>query len=78
MQNTDSDLSKMEKLVRELESTVHEQKEVLSHKHAELNIMNERLSLETRKVKSLEREGDQLRSQVALLESKVWTSDITI
>jgi mitotic spindle assembly checkpoint protein MAD1 len=78
MQNTDSDLSKMEKLVRELESTVHEQKEVLSHKHAELNIMNERLSLETRKVKSLEREGDQLRSQVALLESKVWTSDVTI
>jgi mitotic spindle assembly checkpoint protein MAD1 len=78
MQNTDSDLSKMEKLVRELESTVHEQKEVLSHKHAELNIMNERLSLETRKVNSLEREGDQLRSQVALLESKVWTSDITI
>jgi mitotic spindle assembly checkpoint protein MAD1 len=78
MQNTDSDLSKMEKLVRELESTIHEQKEILSHKHAEFNIMNERLSLEARKVKSLEREGDQLRSQVALLESKVWTPDITI
>ncbi|GJN16994.1 hypothetical protein PR202_gb04031 [Eleusine coracana subsp. coracana] len=75
MQNTYSDLSGMEKLIRDLESTIHEQKEVINHKHAELNIMNERLSLEARKMKSLEREGDQLRSQVALLESKLGQGD---
>lgn len=74
---TESDQSGMEKTIRELESIIHELKELISHKDTELNIMNERLSLETRKVKSLEREGDQLRSQVALLESKVRTPEIT-
>ncbi|RLN04086.1 mitotic spindle checkpoint protein MAD1 [Panicum miliaceum] len=71
----ESDQSGMEKMIRELESTMHEQKELISHKDAELNMMNERLSLEARKVKSLEREGDQLRSQVALLESKLGHED---
>ena len=73
----ESDQSGMEKMIRELESTMHKQKEQISHKDAELSIMNERLSLEARKVKSLEREGDQLRSQVALLESKVRIFEIT-
>ena len=73
----ESDQSGMEKMIRELESTMHEQKEQISHKDTELSIMNERLSLEARKVKSLEREGDQLRSQVALLESKVRIFEIT-
>ncbi|CAD6235670.1 unnamed protein product [Miscanthus lutarioriparius] len=72
---TESDQSGMEKAIRELESIIHELKELISHKDTELNIMNERLSLETRKVKSLEREGDQLRSQVALLESKLGHGD---
>ncbi|PUZ53700.1 hypothetical protein GQ55_5G071600 [Panicum hallii var. hallii] len=71
----ESDQSGMEKMIRELESTMHEQKELISHKDAELNMMNERLSLEARKAKSLEREGDQLRSQVALLESKLGHGD---
>ncbi|TKW18005.1 hypothetical protein SEVIR_5G405800v4 [Setaria viridis] len=69
------DQSGMEKTIRELESTIHEQKELVSHKDTELNIMNERLNLEAKKVKSLEREGDQLRSQVALLESKLGHGD---
>ncbi|ONM35926.1 Mitotic spindle checkpoint protein MAD1 [Zea mays] len=72
---TESDQSGMEKTIRELESIIHELKELISHKDTELNIMNERLNLETRKVKSLEREGDQLRSQVALLESKLGHGD---
>ncbi|CAO2172257.1 unnamed protein product [Urochloa humidicola] len=71
----ESDQSGMEKMIRELESTIHEQKELLSHKDSELSIMNERLNLEAKKVKSLEREGDQLRSQVALLESKLGHGD---
>ncbi|CAO2182164.1 unnamed protein product [Urochloa humidicola] len=71
----ESDQSGMEKMIRDLESTIHEQKELVSHKDSELNIMNERLNLEAKKVKSLEREGDQLRSQVALLESKLGHGD---
>ncbi|KAL6840159.1 hypothetical protein ACP4OV_029969 [Aristida adscensionis] len=73
--SVDSDLSGMEKIIRELESTINEQKELISHQQAELNTMNERLNIEVRKVKSLEREGDQLRSQVALLESKLGHGD---
>ncbi|XP_048565349.1 mitotic spindle checkpoint protein MAD1 isoform X1 [Triticum urartu] len=71
----ESDLSQMEKVVRELETTLHEQRELISQQHAELNLMNEKLSIEARKAKSLEREGDQLRSQVALLESKLGHGD---
>ncbi|KAF7031866.1 hypothetical protein CFC21_043121 [Triticum aestivum] len=71
----ESDLSHMEKVVRELETTLHEQRELISQQHAELNLMNEKLSIEARKAKSLEREGDQLRSQVALLESKLGHGD---
>ncbi|KAL6616479.1 hypothetical protein ACP70R_038749 [Stipagrostis hirtigluma subsp. patula] len=73
--NMESDPSRMDKLIRELESTIQEQKELISHQHAELNTMNERLNLEGKKIKSLEREGDQLRSQVALLESKLSQGD---
>jgi mitotic spindle assembly checkpoint protein MAD1 len=61
----------MEKVVTELESTIRDQRELISQQHTELNLMNEKLSIESRKAKSLERDGDQLRSQVALLESKV-------
>ncbi|KQK04829.1 mitotic spindle checkpoint protein MAD1 [Brachypodium distachyon] len=73
--NMESGLLQMEKAVRELESTVHEQRELISQQHAELNLLNEKLSIEARKAKSLEREGDQLRSQVALLESKLGHGD---
>ncbi|KAM0862896.1 hypothetical protein ACQ4PT_044977 [Festuca glaucescens] len=69
------DLSQMEKVVRELESSLHEQRTLISQKNAELNLKNEKLSIEARKTKSLEREGDQLRSQVALLESKLGHGD---
>ncbi|CAM0883890.1 unnamed protein product [Alopecurus aequalis] len=71
----ESDLSQMEKVVRELESSLHEQRTLISQQHADLNLMNEKLSIEARKAKSLEREGDQLRSQVALLESKLGHGD---
>lgn len=71
----ESELSQMEKVVRELDNTLHEQRELISQQHAELNLMNEKLSIEARKAKSLEREGDQLRSQVALLESKLGHGD---
>lgn len=47
--------------------------ELISRQHDEHNIFNEILSIERGKVQSLERERDQLRSQVALLQSKVST-----
>uniref|UniRef100_A0A0D9V8I3 DUF4094 domain-containing protein n=1 Tax=Leersia perrieri TaxID=77586 RepID=A0A0D9V8I3_9ORYZ len=75
MQSMESDLSRMEKVVRELESTIHDQRELISQQHTELSLMNEKLSMEGRKAKSLERDGDQLRSQVALLESKLGHGD---
>ena len=47
--------------------------ELISRQDNERSIFNERLSIERGKVQSLERERDQLRSQVALLQSKVRT-----
>uniref|UniRef100_J3L6D6 DUF4094 domain-containing protein n=1 Tax=Oryza brachyantha TaxID=4533 RepID=J3L6D6_ORYBR len=73
--NMESDLSRMEKVVRELEDTIRDQRELINQQHTELNLMNEKLSIESRKAKSLERDGDQLRSQVALLESKLGHGD---
>ncbi|OQU77687.1 hypothetical protein SORBI_3009G087300 [Sorghum bicolor] len=45
--------------------------ELISRQHDEHNIFNEILSIERGKVQSLERERDQLHSQVALLQSKL-------
>lgn len=47
--------------------------ELINRQDNERSIFNERLSIERGKVQSLERERDQLRSQVALLQSKVRT-----
>lgn len=66
MQDLDKALSE-----REMEASLQEQREIINHQHDELKLMNERLNVEARRVKSLEREGDRLRSEIALLESKV-------
>jgi len=47
--------------------------ELISRQDNERSIFNERLSIERGKVQSLQRERDQLLSQVALLQSKVRT-----
>ena len=47
--------------------------ELISRQDNERSIFNERLSIERDKVQSLQQERDQLRSQVALLQSKVRT-----
>ncbi|ONK59456.1 uncharacterized protein A4U43_C08F6610 [Asparagus officinalis] len=60
---------------REMEASLQEQREIISHQHDELKLMNERLNVEARRVKSLEREGDHLRSEIALLESKLGHGD---
>jgi chromosome segregation ATPase len=57
--------------MKEMESSLQEHREIISHQHAELKLFNDKLTDESKKVKSLERESDRLRHEVALLESKV-------
>lgn len=62
---------------RELEARLHEQREIIDRQHNELKLMNERLGVEARRAKSLEREGDRLRSEISLLESKLGHGDFS-
>lgn len=71
MQELESSLAKKEGYIKELDSALFEQKQVNSCQREEIKSLNDRLKTEARKVKSLEREGDQLRSEISLLESKV-------
>lgn len=71
MQELESSLAKKENCIKELESSLSEQKEVNGRQLNELKLLNDRLSSEARRIKSLEREGDRLRSEIAVLESKV-------
>ena len=70
LQDMLSGLNGMDKIFVTLERTLDE----MISRQQDVRIFNERLSIERSKVKSLEQEIDQLRSQVALLQSKVRTS----
>lgn len=71
----ESSLAQRESTIRELERSLHEEREVISGQHGQLQLLNETLNNETRKIKSLEREGDRLRAEIALLESKLGHGD---
>nr|GMD04929.1 protein NRT1/ PTR FAMILY 4.3-like [Ipomoea batatas] len=75
VQELELSLAKKENFIKELESSLSEQKEVNGRQLNELKLLNDRLSSEARRIKSLEREGDRLRSEVALLESKLGHGD---
>ncbi|GLU06056.1 hypothetical protein SLE2022_231200 [Rubroshorea leprosula] len=62
---------KKESVIKELENNLCQQKELNNRQHNEIKLLNERLNNEARRIKSLEREGDQLRSEISLLESKL-------
>ena len=64
-------LAKKENCIKELENNLCEQKEVNNRRLNEIKLLNEKLNNEARTIKSLEREGDRLRSEISLLESKV-------
>ncbi|KAJ3678028.1 hypothetical protein LUZ60_001831 [Juncus effusus] len=68
-------LREKEGMIKELESNLHEQSEIMTHRNNEITILNERLNDELRKNKSLERENDRLRHELALLESKLGHGD---
>ncbi|KAE8007886.1 hypothetical protein FH972_004445 [Carpinus fangiana] len=75
LQELESSIAKKELCIKELESSLHEQKEVNTHQYEEIRLLNERLYNEARRLKSLEREGDRLRSEISLLESKLGHGD---
>lgn len=71
MQDLESSLAKKDGCMKEIESTLLEQREVNNRQHKEIKLLNEKLNNEARRLKSLERENDRLRSEISLLESKV-------
>ncbi|TVU16893.1 hypothetical protein EJB05_32896, partial [Eragrostis curvula] len=69
-----SDQGQMD-VVGKLERIIDEMNEIITQQCSKLDKMNDRLSIERRKVISLERERDQLRSQV---ESKLGYGDYSV
>nr|CAN80545.1 hypothetical protein VITISV_010896 [Vitis vinifera] len=70
-------LAKKENCIKELENNLCEQKEVNNRRLNEIKLLNEKLNNEARRIKSLEREGDRLRSEISLLESKLGHGDFS-
>nr|XP_016500350.1 PREDICTED: mitotic spindle checkpoint protein MAD1-like isoform X1 [Nicotiana tabacum] len=75
LQGLEASLAKKENSIKELESSLSEQKEVNIRQLNEINLLSEKLNNEARRIRSLEREGDRLRSAIALLESKLGHGD---
>lgn len=75
VKDLESSLTAKENAIRELENNLNDQRQIINHQHNELEQMNEKLAIEARRIKSLEREGDRLRSEISLLESKVGHGD---
>lgn len=62
---------KKDEYIKELEKLLFSEKEVSTRRQNEIKVLTERLNDEARRIKSLDREGDRLRSEISLLESKV-------
>ncbi|GMI86128.1 mitotic arrest deficient 1, NITRIC OXIDE-INDUCED EARLY COTYLEDON SENESCENCE 1 [Hibiscus trionum] len=75
VQELESSLAKKESCIKELERNLHEQKEINDRQHNEITLLHDRLNNEARRIKSLERESDRLRSEISLLESKLGHGD---
>ncbi|KAH7685202.1 Spindle assembly checkpoint component Mad1 protein [Dioscorea alata] len=75
VKDLESSLIAKENAIRELENNLNDQRQIINRQHNELEQMNDKLSIEARRIKSLEREGDRLRSEISLLELKVGHGD---
>ncbi|GAB2283853.1 hypothetical protein Dimus_018339 [Dionaea muscipula] len=64
-------LAKKDCYIVELETSLREQRETIDRKYMEIRLLTEKLNDEAKRIKSLEREGDRLRSEVSLLELKL-------
>ena len=71
MQELESSVAKKDCYIKELESTLNEQRAVTNRQHEEIELLTEKLNIEAKRIKSLERESDRLRSEISLLELKV-------
>ncbi|KAF5733154.1 Mitotic checkpoint family protein isoform 1 [Tripterygium wilfordii] len=78
VEDFESSLVKKESCIKELENTLREQKEINNRRLNEINLLNEKLSNEAKRIKSVEREGDRLRSEISLLESKLGHGDYSV
>lgn len=74
LQEAESSFSERESSLIELEYNLHEQRELINRQCHEIELLNEKLNFEVKKIKSLERESDRLRAEISLLESKVYLS----
>ncbi|KAE9602084.1 putative spindle assembly checkpoint component Mad1 [Lupinus albus] len=77
IQELEISLARNDVCIKELQSTLHEQRTINNRQHVEINLLNEKLHNEARRVKSLEREGDRLRSEISLLEAKLGHGDFS-
>ncbi|KAL1334405.1 hypothetical protein HN51_063326 [Arachis hypogaea] len=77
LQDLESSLAKKDDCIKELESALHEQRAVNNRQHEEIKLLNEKLHNELKRIKSLERESDRLRSEISLLEAKLGHGDFS-
>lgn len=77
VQELEFSLAKKDSVIKELENNLCQQRELTDRQHDEIKLLNERLSNEARRIKSLERESDRLRSEISLLESKLGHGDFS-
>ncbi|KAK4766373.1 hypothetical protein SAY87_008015 [Trapa incisa] len=77
LQELQLSLANKECYIKELESTVQMKQEMNNRQREEIKLLGEKLNDEARKIKSLERESDRLRSEISLLESKLGHGDFS-
>ncbi|CAL1353777.1 unnamed protein product [Linum trigynum] len=77
MQELGSSILEREPYIKELEGDLFAQKEINTRQRDEIKSLHDRLNSEARRVKSLERENDRLRSEIFLLESKIGHGDFS-
>ncbi|XP_058212219.1 uncharacterized protein LOC131324311 [Rhododendron vialii] len=70
-QELESCLTEQESYVKELETNLVAGKEINSHQHNELKVLNEKRNNKARRMESLEKEGNRIRSEISLLNSKL-------
>ncbi|KAF8095635.1 hypothetical protein N665_0328s0014 [Sinapis alba] len=76
-QSFESSLAKKEKYLKELEKELSQLKDVNNRQRDEIEHLNDKLVSEARRMKSLERDSDRLRSEISLLESKLGHGDFS-
>ncbi|XP_078441259.1 mitotic checkpoint family protein isoform X1 [Wolffia australiana] len=75
LKELEKSLAAKEELIKALEDNIRDQGIIIHRQQNEIRALGEQLCIEERKTKSLEREGDRLRAELALLESKLGHGD---